>query len=67
MRICVTCASNSSVIDEIYFYCQLNSIAMHPGPYIIVDNHYYTWRIETEHSSRVTWLLLRWADHLVVY
>jgi len=40
---------------------------MHPGPYIIVDDHYYTWRIETEHSSRVTWLLLRWAAHLVVY
>jgi hypothetical protein len=67
MRICVTCASDSLVIDEIYFYCQMNSIAMHPGRYLVVDDHYYTWRIECELNRAVSWMLLRWSDHLVVY
>lgn len=67
MRICVTCASDSAVIDEIYFYCQINQIDMYPGAYIVLDDHYYTWSIHCEPSRHVTWLLLRWADHLVVY
>ena len=67
MRICVTLASNSPVIDEIYLYCQLNDIVMCPGPYIYVGDAYWTWRIESELNSRLTWLLLQYSDHLVVY
>jgi hypothetical protein len=67
MRICVTCASNSPVIDEIYTYCQLNGIVMCPGPYIYVDDSYWTWRIESELNSRLTWLLLKYPQELCVY
>jgi len=67
MRICVTIPSDNPVIDEIYTYCQLNGIAMSPGPYIYVADGYYAWRINCEPSSDVTWLLIRWADYLVVY
>lgn len=67
MRICVTCANNSSEIDEIYRYCQLNGIVMSPGPYIYVGDNYWCWRIETEACSAITWLLLRYPDQLTVY
>jgi hypothetical protein len=67
MRICVTVASNSPVIDQIYLYCQLNGITMSPGPYVYVGESYWTWRIESELTSRITWLLLKYPDHLVVY
>jgi hypothetical protein len=67
MRICVTLASNSPVIDQIYFYCQKYGIVMCPGPYIYVGDSYWTWRIESELNSRLTWLLLQYSDHLVVY
>jgi hypothetical protein len=67
MRICVTLASNSPVIDEIYLYCQLNGIVMCPGPYIHVGDSYWCWRIECEPDKRITWLLLQYSDHLVVY
>ena len=67
MRICVTVASDSVVIDEIYHYCQINSIVMCPGAYIVLDNQYWTWRIECEPCRQLTWLLLRYGDHLVIY
>jgi hypothetical protein len=67
MRICVTLASNNPVIDEIYTYCQLNGIAMSPGHYIYVGDGYWAWRIESEPNRRLTWLLLQYSDHLVVY
>ena len=67
MRICVTIPSDNPVIDEIYTYCQLNGIAMSPGPYIYVGDSYWTWRIECEPSAAVTWLLIRWADTLTIY
>jgi hypothetical protein len=66
MRICVTVASNDPVIDEIYTYCQLNSITMHPGAYVYVDGGYWYWRIESEPTSSLTWLLLRYGDYLVI-
>ena len=67
MRICVTVNSNNPVIDEIYLYCQINSIVMCPGAYIHVGDSYWTWRIECEPSKQLTWLLLRYGDHLVIY
>lgn len=67
MRICVTCASDSVEIDEIFRYCQLNGIAMSPGAYIYVGDAYWTWRIECEPSPAVTWLLLQYSDSLTVY
>jgi len=67
MRICVTCDSESSVIDEIYFYCQTHDIVMYPGRYIVLDNHYYTWRIESDWTRSITWLLLNYGEHLVIY
>jgi hypothetical protein len=67
MRICVTVASNSQVIDEIYLYCQMNDIVMCPGPYIYVGESYWTWRIESEPTAKLTWLLLRYPDQLCVY
>ena len=67
MRVCVTCASNSSEIDEIYLYCQRNGIVMCPGPYIYVGDSYWTWRIESEASPALTWLLLKYPRQLCVY
>lgn len=67
MRICVTCASDSQSIDEIYLYCQLNGIAMSPGPYIYVGNSYWTWRIDCEPCAELTWLLLRYPTELCVF
>ncbi len=67
MRVCVTLASNSPVIDQIYFYCQKYGIVMCPGPYIYVGDSYWTWRIESDLTSRLTWLLLKYPNHLVVY
>ena len=67
MRICVTVASDSCVIDEIYLYCQLNGIVMCPGPYIYVGDSYWCWRIESELTSKLTWLLLKYPDELCVY
>jgi len=67
MRICVTVASNSSEIDEIYRYCQLNGIVMSPGAYIYVGDSYWTWRIESEACSAITWLLLKYPDQLCVF
>ena len=67
MRICVTVASDSPVIDEIYLYCQLNGIVMCPGAYIHVDDSYWCWRIESDATSQLTWLLLKYPDHLIVY
>ena len=67
MRICVTCASNSRAIDEIFTYCQLNDIPMWPSSYIWVDNGYWFWRIECEANAKLTWLLLRYPYELTVY
>ena len=67
MRICVTVASDSPVIDQIYTYCQLNDIVMCPGAYIYVGDAYWTWRIESELTSHLTWLLLKYPDELCVY
>ena len=67
MRICVTVASDNPVIDEIYSYCQVNRITMCPGPYVYVGDSYWTWRIECEPCRAITWLLLRYSDHLVIY
>ena len=67
MRICVTVASDSAEIDEIYLYCQEHGIVMCPGPYIYVGDHYWCWRIEGEHSPELTWLLLKYPDQLCVY
>ena len=67
MRVCVTCASNSREIDEIYLYCQINGIVMSPGPYIYVGDSYWTWRIESEATAALTWLLLKYPDQLCVY
>ena len=67
MRICVTCASNSLAIDEIYLYCQLHDIVMCPGPYIYVGDSYWTWRIESDPCPALTWLLLKYPDQLCVY
>lgn len=67
MRICVTLDSNSPIIDKIYYYCQVNDIVMYPGPYIHVGDSYWTWRIETEPSKQVTWLLLCYGDYLTVF
>jgi hypothetical protein len=67
MRICVTIDSNSPVIDRIFLYCQLNDIAMFPGPYIYVGESYWTWRIEAEPSAELTWLLLCYSDYLTVF
>jgi hypothetical protein len=67
MRICVTIASNNPVIDDIYHYCQINQIVMCPGPYVYVGDSYWTWRIESEPRKELTWLLLRYGEHLVIY
>ena len=67
MRICVTCPSNSAVIDQIYLYCQQHSIPMFPSSYIHVADSYWIWRIEAEPSSDLTWLLLRYSDYLVAF
>jgi hypothetical protein len=67
MRICVTIDSRSPIIDKIYHYCQVNGIVMYPGPYIHVGDSYWTWRIETEPSKQITWLLLCYADYLTVF
>ena len=67
MRVCVCVASDSCVIDEIYLYCQLNGIVMSPGPYIYVGDAYWTWRIESELTRHLTWLLLKYPDELCVY
>lgn len=67
MRICVTIASDSPIIDEIYFYCQTNHIPMFPSSYIYVDHGYWLWRIEAPDSAALTWLLLKWSPHLAVF
>jgi len=67
MRVCVTCASNSSEIDRIYSYCQQHDLLMHTGAYIHVDESYWIWRIESEPCAALTWLLLQYPDHLCVY
>ncbi len=67
MRVCVTCASNSSEIDIIYRYCQDNGLLMHTGAYIHADESYWIWRIETEACPALTWLLLKYPDQLRVF
>ena len=67
MRICVTVASDSPVIDQIYSYCQQWDIVMCPGAYIHVDDSYWCCSIESDSTSRLTWLLLKYPDHLIVY
>ena len=63
MRICVTCPSDSPQIDEIYFYCQKNGIAMFPSSYVYVNNAYWIWRIEGEPSKQLTWLMLNYSEY----
>jgi len=67
MRVCVTCASNSPVIDKIYAYCQRTGLNMHTGSYIHAGESYWIWRIESEASPALTWLLLQYPDYLCVY
>lgn len=67
MRVCVTCASNSSEIDVIYRYCQDNGLIMHTGAYIYADETYWIWRIETPACPALTWLLLRYPDQVSVF
>ena len=67
MRVCVTCASNSSEIDKIYQYCQDNGLLMQTGAYIYADETYWIWRIETEACPALTWLLLKYPDQLRVF
>lgn len=64
MRLVVTCASDDPTIDDIYLYCQQHSIVMSCGRYIVVDDHYWVWRIDCEPSPAVTWLLLKWDPYL---
>lgn len=64
MRLVVTCASDDPVIDEIYHYCQSHQLTMSCGRYIVVDDHYWIWRIDCEPSSAVTWLLIKWEPYL---
>jgi hypothetical protein len=65
MRIVVTVESNDPIIEEIYAYCNQHSIGMYAGRYIVVDDHYWTWRIEAEPSNYLTWLLFKYPDYLV--
>ena len=67
MRVCVTCASNSSELDVIYRYCQDNGLLMRTGSYIYADESYWIWRIETEACPALTWLLLKYPDQLCVF
>lgn len=67
MRVCVTCASNSSEIDKIYQYCLANGLVMQTGAYIHCDESYWIWRIIAEPSPALTWLLLQYPDELCVY
>ncbi len=64
MRIVVTCESDDPVMDEIYWYCCANHIDMHIGRYILVDNHYWVWRIDSEPCPALTWLLCKYSDYL---
>ena len=64
MRIVVTVESDDPIMDEIYWYCCANDINMHIGRYIVVDDHYWIWRIDCEPSSAVTWLLLKYDQYL---
>lgn len=67
MRICVTVNSDNPVIDDIYHYCQVNGIVMYPSSYIYVGTGYWCWRILSEPRKELTWLLLRYGEHLVIY
>lgn len=67
MRICVTCASDDPVIDDIYLYCQRHSIGMYCGTLITLNESYWLWRIEQEPTPALTWLLLQWGDYLVEF
>jgi hypothetical protein len=64
MRLVVTLESDDPCMDEIYLYCQQHDIVMSCGRYIVVDDHYWIWRIDCEPSSAVTWLLLKYDQYL---
>jgi hypothetical protein len=67
MRVCVTCASNSSEIDKIYQYCLANGILMRTSAYIHADESYWIWHLECPAGPALTWLLLQYPDSLCVY
>lgn len=64
MRLVITCESDNPIMDEIYRYCQRHQLVMSCGRYIVVDNHYWVWRIDCEPSPAVTWLILRYDQYL---
>lgn len=65
MRIVVTLESDDPRIDEIYSYCNQHSITMFPGRYIVVDDTYWIWRIESDLTKDLLWLLLKYPKYLV--
>jgi hypothetical protein len=64
MRICVTCYSDDPVIDEIYQYCQSHDLVMSCVRLYVVDNQFWSWRIDSESSPALTWLLLKYGSYL---
>lgn len=69
MRIVVTLASDTDIIDHIMWYCwqhEKHGLYFSSGRYIDVGDHYWTCKIDCEPNKYVDLLLLRWSPYLVV-
>ena len=70
MRILVTAPTDSTVIDNIMWYCwshERHGIHFCSGEYIVHDGEYHLWRILCEPSKYVDLLLLQYSDYLAIY
>jgi len=67
MRIAITIESDNPIMQDIWDYCHRYGIDIYLGRYIIVNDHYYIWRIDAKPSKYLDYLLIRWNQHLVVY
>jgi hypothetical protein len=64
MQYVVTICATDPVIDQIFTYCCQHDIVMYSGRFIVVDDHYWYWRIEADDSASLTWLLLKYGCYI---
>lgn len=66
MRYYISSDSGISVLEEIWAYCQSHGIGMYHGR-ILAELGYFGWYIEIERDPRITWILLKFSEHLTIY
>ena len=67
MRILVVALNTDEITAEIMTFAHEHGIVLGSHQHIIYLDHYSAWSITCEPSAAVSWLLMRYTDHVVVY